>query len=305
MNFYNILQVPVTATRSEIKKAYHKLAIQYHPDKCTDSDAQDKFIKIKMAYDILLDDDKRKQYDGMSNDMKYKLFDLVKDYFTEVKPNYAYVYNDIINILYSGDENDLKNDINNFDIKKIFTKIADNLKSKRMFTIYASPVDMIVSLEERYNYATRKVRVFVNDYKYNFHVVPIFNKKVVINDEDIGEIVVNVVCDDTQYYKQINDHDLLTIQYVSLSQYIYGSKIMFRLPNYVNECFEFDCCLEKKPVFILLNKGLVCDEEFNRGSLHVYVVIEGIYDNDVDDNTSSYALVMRDTLQLIFPPINC
>ena len=53
MNFYETLQIPTTATKSEIKKAYHKMARQYHPDKYSGLDAEEKFLEIQKAYEIL------------------------------------------------------------------------------------------------------------------------------------------------------------------------------------------------------------------------------------------------------------
>lgn len=65
-SLYEILGVAKTATIDEIKKAYRKLAIQYHPDKNTGDDKQEKeamFKQISEAYSVLSDPDKRKQYD--------------------------------------------------------------------------------------------------------------------------------------------------------------------------------------------------------------------------------------------------
>jgi DnaJ-class molecular chaperone len=63
---YNILGVDRTATDAEIKKAFRKLAVIYHPDKCGGNDS--KFKKISEAYDILSDPIKRCQYNrGNSN----------------------------------------------------------------------------------------------------------------------------------------------------------------------------------------------------------------------------------------------
>eukprot|EP00052_Salpingoeca_macrocollata_P001508 m.25948 g.25948 ORF g.25948 m.25948 type:complete len:360 (+) comp11448_c0_seq1:94-1173(+) len=63
-DFYNILGVPRSATQKEIKKAYRKLAMQYHPDKNTgDPTAADRFQDIGAAYEVLSDEDKRKTYD--------------------------------------------------------------------------------------------------------------------------------------------------------------------------------------------------------------------------------------------------
>jgi DnaJ family protein A protein 2 len=59
-DLYNILGVSKTAKPSEIKKAYHKLALKEHPDKGGD---EEKFKKIQMAYEILSDEEKREKYD--------------------------------------------------------------------------------------------------------------------------------------------------------------------------------------------------------------------------------------------------
>lgn len=61
---YNILQVEKNASPEEIKKAYRKLARQYHPDKNTNQDNGDKIKEINHAYEILSDPEKRNIYDN-------------------------------------------------------------------------------------------------------------------------------------------------------------------------------------------------------------------------------------------------
>jgi curved DNA-binding protein len=60
--YYDILGVSREASADEIKKAFRKLAVKYHPDAGGD---ESKFKEISEAYDTLSDDKKRKQYDQM------------------------------------------------------------------------------------------------------------------------------------------------------------------------------------------------------------------------------------------------
>ncbi|CAH0475576.1 unnamed protein product [Peronospora belbahrii] len=65
VDYYAMLGIEKTATEDEIKRAYRKLAVRYHPDKNLDKkeEAEVKFKEIGEAYSVLSDPDKRRQYD--------------------------------------------------------------------------------------------------------------------------------------------------------------------------------------------------------------------------------------------------
>ena len=71
VDYYEILGVSRGADKSEIKKAYRKLARKYHPDVNQATNAEDKFKEINEAYEVLKDEEKRQAYDRFGADWKH------------------------------------------------------------------------------------------------------------------------------------------------------------------------------------------------------------------------------------------
>lgn len=67
-DYYEVLGVSRNATQQEIKKAFRKLAMQYHPDRNKAPDAEEKFKEINEAYEVLDDAEKRRLYDMHGHD---------------------------------------------------------------------------------------------------------------------------------------------------------------------------------------------------------------------------------------------
>ena len=82
-DFYEILGVKKDATKDEIRKAYKKLALKWHPDKNPENkkEAEEKFKEIAEAYSVLSDPDKRKEYDNRDSIPNFENFKFTNDDF--------------------------------------------------------------------------------------------------------------------------------------------------------------------------------------------------------------------------------
>jgi molecular chaperone DnaJ len=80
-DYYEVLGVPREASKDQIKDAYRKLAMEFHPDRNKSPDAEEKFKEISEAYAVLSDDEKRQQYNALGHagfDQRYTREDIFR-----------------------------------------------------------------------------------------------------------------------------------------------------------------------------------------------------------------------------------
>jgi|SRR3989344_1662622 len=81
-DYYEILGISKNASKDDIKKAYKKLAVKYHPDSSGDKSTEEKFKELSEAYAVLSDDEKRKTYDSYGHtgfDQRYSREDIFRN----------------------------------------------------------------------------------------------------------------------------------------------------------------------------------------------------------------------------------
>lgn len=71
-DYYDILGIKKDASEEDIKKAYRKQALRYHPDKNKSPGAEDKFKEVAEAYDVLSDPKKKDIYDRFGEEGKFR-----------------------------------------------------------------------------------------------------------------------------------------------------------------------------------------------------------------------------------------
>jgi len=105
-DYYEVLGVPKNASKDEIKDAYRKLALQYHPDRNKAPDAEEKFKEISEAYAVLSDDEKRQQYDMLGHagfDQRYTTEDIFRGAdFDSIFRDLGFGFGDILRRFFGG-----------------------------------------------------------------------------------------------------------------------------------------------------------------------------------------------------------
>jgi molecular chaperone DnaJ len=89
MDYYTILGIDRNASSQDIKASYRRLALQYHPDKNPSPEAKGKFQELTHAYSVLIDDQKRYNYDhGIEDEQEIDFDDILahlgNDFFRDL-----------------------------------------------------------------------------------------------------------------------------------------------------------------------------------------------------------------------------
>jgi DnaJ-class molecular chaperone len=130
-NLYDILELDINATSTEIKNNFKKLALKFHPDKNKDENSKEIFNQIRIAYDVLSNPDKRKKYDDMHETKKSRFTETIFLFLKEIMN-----IKSIRNIM---NNPDIIKDIKNKDVanisKKLINKILDDVNDEYDFDI--------------------------------------------------------------------------------------------------------------------------------------------------------------------------
>lgn len=260
MDYYKVLELDNTASISDIKKSYRKLVKLYHPDKNKDPEAINKFHQIQTAYEILSDDNNRKEYIQVENKSIFQEF-MDKIMLNETDIEY------FKNLGYNIKKSDIEQ-INNLSIKELISFFVTGRYKNKNFTNdnnidtetdtwyptdanYFSElpyrfqrynelmlvINVKIDIQELFNNNQRELEIkrkvngiFITT-RYKFNVTDRYIVFIGGGDSkgnEIGDLVIRLILPDN--YEWFGDRITFNKD-ITLYQYIYGIELNIKLGN--------------------------------------------------------------------------
>lgn len=300
-DLYHILELDRNCTADDIKKSYKKLVLKYHPDKCDLPDAQEKFIDVQNAYQILNNPLERKKYDSLNSYQKIELYDSLKKYIQTKVPN----IDDYIKLFFD-DEIHLKNYIEKMDLMGIYSHILERIPNINFPELSPPPIGDIniygkltTTFEERYLDKYRKIQVNRQTKGPNMFCIPLRESKVILpgegeydrsNNKD-GDVIIDIELKDNKYsdFTQM-EQDIYYTRYIPLCEYLYGGGFKLRYFDGGILNIKFDSFVERFPLLTIEGKGMpvssnsqnyvlcdkILDKGIERGDLLIIIKIKDL-----------------------------
>ncbi|MCW3463121.1 J domain-containing protein [Chitinophaga nivalis] len=285
-DYYRILGVDKAATAEQIKKAYRKLAVKYHPDKNPgDKAAEDKFKEINEAYEVLSDAEKRKKYDQFGENYKYyeqhggrpEDFDWSK--YGGSRQGQSYSYQGNMEDMFGGEGGEQFSDFFEqlFGSRFSGSQRRQQQKPGRGRDIQAT---MEVSLEDAYSGATRQVEV--NGSRLNIKLKPGLSEGQVIRLKgqgspgrkggENGDLLITIQLSAHPQY-ELRGQDIYTNVAVPLYTAVLGGKLHIPTPGTALN-MNIPAGTDSGKIFRLKGKGMPAyDNKGEAGDLYLKSIV--------------------------------
>jgi len=311
MDLYKILEIRKNASPKTIKKAYHLKVLKYHPDKNPNTDIK-KYHQIQAAYDILIDEEKKKKYDSLNKDDTNGIseifnilitkmdtiisFNKIKIQFNNILNNHKNIvnimgliskenlsFNDILGILSNLKTNNLlstESETNDYAITE--SEYKQEIEKTKLNIV----LNINTNMKDIYNDKSQEIvymrKVNNKDIKETV-TVPLISDQVIfdnLGDEcnsSKGDLIINInIVNNLKYRKRNTD---LVIRFeISLYQLFNGLVFSFihlddqEITLKIDDCFKYNFDGEKFK-YVLKNKGIL-DVNNQRGDLVIYFILD-------------------------------
>lgn len=277
-DYYKTLGIDKKATAAEIKKAYRKLAVQYHPDKNPgNKDAEDKFKLINEAYEVIGDTEKRKKYDELGENWNRFGQQGGGDWSSTYGGGQGRSYQ------YEGDFKDIFGGGNGFsDFFETFFGGGGRKKAGQQthFRGHDYEAEMEITLEEAYQGTNRiiqvgdeKLRISVKPGAYDGQLLRIKGKGAAgSSSQHRGDLYVRIRVKPHDKFHRKGD-DLHTIQAVDIYTAVLGGDLVVKAITGMVK-MKIPAATQNGKTFRIKGKGLpVYDKAGQFGDLYVQVQV--------------------------------
>jgi DnaJ-class molecular chaperone len=282
---YDILGLKKGSSIEEIKKAYRAKALVAHPDKNKGKcKSHDEFIKINIAYNILMDKNRKSEYDNLDVQDRGELYNDIINYFQNKYPDWYTMLYEIMTNIYTNDE-ELEPTSTDMDFGNIFKGIYCKLFKPKTKSSWIQKQKVVTRILEQCEILDDSIYIYVNvsilekyqnefkflvlnnakDDSYVSMIVPareteiIYPNYIEINNKHY-DIIVRLITNKDRQFKIVNN-DLYVNKSISLFQYLYGGKVSFRHIDGQTINVVIPSCINKRALFTIEGKGLPCTKE--------------------------------------------
>lgn len=325
MNYYEVLGINKNASKTEIKNAYRKLALKYHPDRNKNPDSETKFKDINNAYEILSNENKRIIYDA-NNTYSFNFTKPTKVYENALYELYPQLYSYITQLLgkLSFDEIlekvDIKKISKDFETPfKLFVKLfkhnfktsTNNINPGKGPSLY---IDVTLDLEYYYN--NKKRDCYLGIMKNVNNKIEIVKTKFLLdlelknqkfeyqgnehNDyEKPGDVIFCFKDKIHPYYRRVNEYDLVHNINISLDNY--QTDFYYKL-NYFNNIevpIHFNNVKNSNLLYKIADYGMKDFNDNTFGDLFIMLKIRNDVNENIYSNLENKNIIELEPLELI------